>query len=474
MAKKRDYSIKGNQASHKGRNIVVGLLLVISLIAIYFIRINKNNENTISNPKPTWTSKESNILTVPDQPSTKPTTNGTSEDNSTIVGTLGTGTTKDISPADQDLYIYLDGWSRSLLPGDAKIYDAATGEEASASFLPLNEKDIKSSLAKAPEVLSTMLARLYATDYKFSCSANGCADSRGVVPAEKYLSSPSLIPTLGKIYTAYGIDHALYLAKFKVHSKTGLLSLTIGNSNRYAIDAVGKIVPSGFADQSTIMVGPENGYGKRTFGFSAGLGRIFLTQPSWIGNSPLLFNYQPYGVQDYSAPSLNANKSMPLQLGLADFSAASLVNGLNDSQLTFYTSPSTGCGSFVLCLPGNIKPTISNLKTNSFTLCTKVGTKATAEVYNAELNLTLPKPVLLNGILKTPIPDFTGKIASILDNPLPVDLQEGKLTYSQRAILLYTNGELNYIVSQRSISSLPTWGSKEVTSYLGSGFTICN
>jgi hypothetical protein len=93
--------------------------------------------------------------------------------------------------------------------------------------------------------------------------------------------------------------------------------------------------------------------------------------------------------------------------------------------------------------------------------------------YNADLSLQLNKPLLLNGITKKPIPDFTGKITSILDNPLPTELLSGKLNYAQRALIIYTNNELNYIVSQRSLSSLPQWGKSEVTSYLGSAFTIC-
>jgi hypothetical protein len=473
MSKKRDYSIKGEKSSHRGRNILIIFFVSVSLVSLYFFRTAQNSEITINPNVDNNNVVESNVLTTPKITPTKPDKNAQSTDGSEIEGTLGVPFKENNTPVDQDLYIYMDGWSKIYTPGTVKIFDPSTGEQATSSFEPLSEKELKESLKKAPEVMGSMLARIYASDYKFSCTSSSCSDSRGTVDIINYLANPTSIPTLGESYKEYGMKSGVYLAKFKIHANTGLLTVSIGESNKYAINAVGKIVEPRFADESSMIIGPDNGYGKRTFGFSAAFGRIFLNQPTWVGKNPSLFTYDPYGIDDLDSNFFSSHKALPLQGGLGSNLDAQLISGLNDSQLTFYSSPVTGCGSFVLCIPESSKSSITNLTSTAFTLCTKDGTKVHALAYNADLSLQLNKPVLLNGISKKAIPDFTGKITSILDNPLPSELQSGRLNYAQRALLIYTNKELNYIVSQRSLSSLPNWGKAEVTAYLGSAFTIC-
>ena len=473
MSKKRDYSIKGEKISHSGRNFLIIFLITVSLVSLYYFRSTQNSDISI-NPNPGTTKVvDSNVLTSPESTSTKPGDNAQTTDGAVIEGTLGVPFKENNTPVDQDLFIYMDGWSKIYTPGTVKIFDPSTGEQATSTFEPLSEQEIKESLKKSPEVISSMLARLYASDYKFTCTPTACSDSRGTLDAVKYLANPTSIPTLGESYNAYGMKSGVYLAKFKIHANTGLLTVSVGDSNKYAINAVGKIVESGFADESSMIIGPDNGYGKRTFGFSAAFGRIFLNQPTWVDKNPSLFTYEPYGIENLESSYLNSYKALPLQNGLGSAKDSLLADGLNDSQLTFYSSPATGCGSFALCIPESFKSTVTNLTSTPFTLCTKEGTKVHAVAYNADLSLQLNKPVLLNGITKKAIPDFTGKITSVLDNPLPTELLSGKLNYTQRALIIYTNNELNYIVSQRSSSSLPNWGRAEVTSYLGSAFTTC-
>ena len=473
MSKKRDYSIKGDKESHKLRNGVVVLVILLTLTSIYFIRSGKNTGTITDKQSDSKSSVNSNVLSIPSSVEEKPTSKPTPGNNGVVEGSIGAGIIKNNTPADQDLYIYMDGWSRIYTPGDARIYDARTGEEATASFKALSADEIKNTLSTAPEVFTSILARLYATDYKLTCIKSTCSDSRGALDAVSLLSNPSTIPTLGKVYKSYNMRSGIYLAKFKVHANTGLLGLSVGSSNVYAINAVGKLVKSTFADENTMIIAPENGYGKRTFGVSSGFGRIFLSQSSWIGSKPNLFNYEPFGLMTLDATYNKSYATIPLQTGLGSPTPVTGAAGLNDSQLTFYSSPSTGCGSFALCVPQSLKSDISNLSSSNFTLCTKSGAKVTGVVYNASVSIDLPKPVLLNGIDKNNIPDFTGKISSVLDNPLPTDLQSGKLSYTQRAILVYTNDEINYIVSQRSLASLPSWGKNEINAYLGTGFAIC-
>jgi len=473
MSKKRDYSIKGDKESHKLRNGVVVLVILLTLTSIYFIRSGKNNDTITDKQSDSKSSANSNVLSIPSSVDEKPTSKPTPGNNGVVEGSIGAGIIKNNTPADQDLYIYMDGWSRIYTPGDVRIYDPLTGEEATASFKALSADEIKNTLSTAPEVFSSILARLYETDYKLVCLSSSCSDSRGKVDAVAFLSDPTSIPTLGKVYKSYVMKSGIYLAKFKVHANTGLLSLSVGKSNKYGIDAIEKIVKPKYSDELAITAAPENGYGKRTFSISSAFGRIFLTKPSWIGSNPSLFEYTTFGTGDLDPALLLSYKNNPFQNGLGDQTSSTIAKGLNDSQLTFYSSPSTGCGSFAICIPEPIRPVVSNVMATPFHLCAKDGSYANAVAYSADVSIAIPKLSLLNGIERKAIPDFTGKISSVLDNPIPLDLQEGKLLFQQRALLLYTKTGLNYIVSQRSVGSIPQWGAKEVKDYLGSGFTIC-
>lgn len=314
----------------------------------------------------------------------------------TVTTVPGTGGGDDVQMRDVDIYI--DGWSYAVL-GDADLLVQAEGRPGGQVVLtPMSGDEVSGFIQTHPEWAAQVAARMVNTDTGWECSDAGtCENSSGAVDdIVSLLSDPSTIPGYGESYRSWGIASSIYHGTGKVEASSTALDLytSDGASSAYGTENEGALS----SEDGAVFV-------------AMGLGAIFEPDAVWgTGDVDGAFVY--YNVGEGGAPGTSVTRELDEVVrgagrsGLSDVTAAGHLGTVHPSELTFMTSPTTGCGTWVVCVPGTGRGELVSMSTvdvdNVCTVSsiTESGSpeKLTAVFTDETRSVTLPVATHLNGV----------------------------------------------------------------------------
>ena len=344
----------------------------------------------------------------------------------------------------QDLGIYLDGWTKRILGANTVEFTLSDGRSTVLNFQPLTKEQITAALNTAPEVIAAALSRMVDGDQRVSCNADGCtAGDRKIDPG--VLADPSKIAGLGGSYAGWSIEHGLWRAEVTVPEASDRFLLSSKGYRRVEMLNPYNTIQTDEADQ--IIPASSSGWAKGQYLLGAGWGLLFSVDPYWVESAPAAGN----GLR-WIRRALGTVKTAPqlsidaLYQGPGDRSAAATnaANGLNDSQLTFLSSPTTGCGPAVLCTPSPVKSSKSEETTERAIVC-EDGGQAVLTITNRKVTVSLPHPTHLAGAWAKNSSDLGGStnLSSVLGfTGTPVTRKGTVIMYESLIQLVDDNGLL--------------------------------
>lgn len=249
-------------------------------------------------------------------------------------------------------YVLIDGWSERTL-GGAKLRATVGGSAASLRLEPVTSADLDELLATTPEVIQSTLARLITSDPTLTCDSQGCRTGDG--PVDPHILLLRGNSTAEQLLHGHQIRSGLFKAHVPV--EPGEL-FTVGADGFTAVSLVGHDETTQSPRDGDARVEPTagNGFGQGRWLVAAGLGRVFLPTPTWLGQDEGRVAWgrgtagdAPAGVQQVlygRSPVTVAVRGLGYPTDVAQ--------DWSPSQLTLATSPSQGCAAGVLCYPGRV------------------------------------------------------------------------------------------------------------------------
>lgn len=432
MAKVGHLSTINNMNPSRRKRVLSGvaIILAIALIAgIYYYRTTNAKDYT---PVPgASNSAEPEVTTNPD--------------GSPVVNPSGTGAV-----------VYLDGWSYATIAGKKVSYapDTQDGKSLDVSWSPLQEDDIATLAKENPDVVERMAARLFTTAADLACDENGCTSSEGDLSFAD-LASPPSIPGLGDVYKDYKVNTGIWAAQLNLPTGTTSvvlsapdwisINLNVANHDGQLNSEEPADVQEGdLSDSEEVLPSADNGYLKSVYPLSAAFGSFFITTPTWIEDEARPQDRRQALGTDLSVEDIQAKLAEPLfAKGLSV--PETMATGLNASQLTFMSSPTTGCGLGVLCVPTSVETSFSDHEVSITPVC-KIddGQRAFLSIENTYWNFTLPGSTSMRGVWNGKSEEsFKGPGASVVYTGNP-PLATGEQRLKETVVRLYdgTGGEV--------------------------------
>lgn len=262
--------------------------------------------------------------------------------------------------------LYLDGWSVANLDMHALTLTDSAGGAVPLTWQPVSRADVAHLQKISPQLLRDVAARMITPAAKLRCTTTGCSGPTGLVRGEEFVDATT-IPGLGASYQGWGINHTIWEAALPAGLTQG--TLTYGT---YSMPIIRSI------KQATLAPGAAatgaDGYFANTWLFAGAFGRLFAPDAQWLAPHPAPFLI---GVGLGSVPSaagdplVRDSRVYGRGLGVPSPTVAKMTS----SSLTYMSSPSTGCGAGVLCVPGA-----------AGSLETKAVTSETSKVCNGSLS----------------------------------------------------------------------------------------
>lgn len=305
-------------------------------------------------------------------------------------------------PNSQIVTVYIDGWSMKILgTNKIRLQIEENAREATLEFIPLNLEGVKKAVADHPEVLTDVMSRIVSGDRRVRCNNGSCTSGQLSLNPD-LLSNPSTIPGFGKMYESWGITRGLWAAKVRIPQGGQIINFF---SDGYAATTAIAGPAVGEGGEQAVLAEPDTGWGKNSYYLGASFGRLHLVMPAWRDSAPgaadaaRMIARPANGVSEGALDELISIATRdPLSGGLADLSSQAVANGLNDYQLTYYSSPTTGCGAASICAPSKISVKRSAVKVTSQLACNSEGTSVLIVAVRSTWNVKLPHPTHLAGV----------------------------------------------------------------------------
>jgi hypothetical protein len=286
--------------------------------------------------------------------------------------------------------LYIDGWTHRILDGRNVTLTLPDGRFAKVNFTALDADSISGLLDGSSHVVAPTISRLVDGDQRLVCDADGCrADDRSV-DAAALLADPSSIGGLGASYKAWGITSGLYEGRVVVPAET----------EQFSVGA------EGYVGTQLLYLTGENGdiatgFGSGAFLLGAAWGRLFPIEARWVQSADGAGDAVRSIRRAVTGNGAGADVFIGDRLlaGPADRSNAAVAAsaGLNPSQLTYLSSPVTGCGPAVVCTPAVVPVTKSKVQAEQAKVC-EGDARGVLAVRNYTLTVTLPHPTHLGGM----------------------------------------------------------------------------
>lgn len=347
-------------------------------------------------------------------------------------------------PTSATMNVYMDGWSMSnIVPSSLKASNDSLSSGAALNWRPATLDDIAQLHNEAPGLLTNVAARMISSDAHLKCTTTGCSDSHGAIPDEWFVDATK-IPVLGREYKAYGIRSTLWVSE-AAQSRTTLY-LHYGVGSTYLL--------SGFVNSHVDPLARtgSDGYSSNRWIISSAFGQLFAPQPWWLSSTTA---YQPLSPQPTVGTSggvldtLGTGTVFTGGLGVPDLRAS----GLNATQLTYMSSPTTGCGAGVLCVPGSASGLHTSVRSTSQSLACSLDGHQAALVTGVEAAWTYH--------FSAPTTQYQG-----LGGGSTALLSGTHTLYSH--LVYFTSGDIPQLLSVDGTTSTSGWASAGVSDILKS------
>jgi hypothetical protein len=275
-----------------------------------------------------------------------------------------------------EITFYMDSWGLKLLGNDTITAFSQEGEDLGVlNFTPVTETDLSIIATSKPNLTKSILANLYSPDSRLNCTNGKCFINDKEVDL-KVLTNLSSIPVFGEIYKANNIETGIFKSSIKIPEQDLGVSLETENHSSYFF-SLAQFNETGENPYSPLDALSELDTQNPSFYISVGLGRIFPVSPNWVA----LGNKEP--AKWYSRlPSVldeklienykNTYSSDPFSKGITA-SYTSEASGLTPSQLTYLTSPVSGCGLATLCVLDEVNVDRQDLVVDAGKVCSQDG-----------------------------------------------------------------------------------------------------
>jgi hypothetical protein len=342
-------------------------------------------------------------------------------------------------------HIYVDGWSlRSV--GRNRLVALVDGETVELQFRPVRAEEAAQLVSEVPELVATTISRMVDGASDVACAPSGCVASGAAVDLA-WLTDAAQVPGFGESYKAWNLQGALEVATVDV-TQAGSLTLVsdgwdelalplVANRDGDLAEVTGRALDLGF-DQDRFLI-------------AGAFGRLFVPEALWASEQAA-----PYVLD--AAPASAASKQdaaatyLPLFGGLGQLVPAAA--GLTGSQLTYLSSPTTGCGLVALCAPtAAVDAKVTPVGRTQVQVCTAEGDRTFASLVDAVVSLDLRStPIPQRGATGGSAPTSEG--FGPFSGPLPLLGQQDELRIAVVQVVeeggqLYDVAGLMY---QRSVS----------------------
>jgi len=281
-----------------------------------------------------------------------------------------------VPSGDTQVLLVVDGWSYKIMDGATFTYQAVGHNltvdkdvpPSAITFKPATSAQLNQIAHTVPTLVRNLFARLATTNPSLRCTETDCTVAGKNLPLSDLLN-PSQIPTFGSEYAGYGINHGVYIGSALVPKTSLGLAISAPGWNTLQLSSnEGLIAPPGSGD-SPPQPSALNGYLKNLYPLATGFGQIFPLSPTWVGASPIseaaeIPSDAPVG---NLTPAQNAANAKLFADGLS--TKVSAANTLDPTQLTYMTSPTTGCGPGVACTPMAAHDRVVVAPNQTLTLC---------------------------------------------------------------------------------------------------------
>jgi hypothetical protein len=309
---------------------------------------------------------------------------------------IGTGVGSGLSVGDGVQHsVYVDGWTLRTLKGKALRYQSGVSGTANhttpleLTFSPLSVDELNDLVSSDPEIVEDAFARLVTGDRELRCDRDGCRNGSGSLSFEQ-LADLTTVAGLGSVYQAWNINAGLYRATFSA-PEGAPITLSVENEGAqtfFSAPESEKVIGEGGVEITlTSQPDGENGWGRRSWYVAYAWGAVFVPETLWNDDVPVI---NDRGSGDLTpSDSTNPVLSDPALLarGLADVSSQPL-SALSRSQLTYFSSPVSGCGVAALCVPDSVSVEVVEKGRQSQSVCSDNGF-ATAVALTTDWEVTL-------------------------------------------------------------------------------------
>lgn len=285
-----------------------------------------------------------------------------------------------LQPADGKALLLIDGWSLRAA-GQQSLETTVGTVTRPVDWAPVSGPQLTALAGDFPEVVEAAISRMVDGASTVECDETGCLI--GDAPVEGAtaggdvacvgevctdtwyrLAGDELAATAraaaiagyGPMYESWSVGNLLYAAHVDITDATSLVLA-------HDTDTVLSLPLSAALDQDSEDDGArstdplQTGFGQDVHLVAFGIGRLFTPQATWRSTPDA-----PYIVDDYVTVAAQPEEladlgGLPLMGGVGSDRPG--AKGLNASQLTYFTSPTTGCGVGLQCTPtGSVQGTV--------------------------------------------------------------------------------------------------------------------
>lgn len=269
--------------------------------------------------------------------------------------TTTTTSTEETGPAatGAGITILLDGWSMAGISAESVTWSEGSGKRAPVQWRAADETDVREIAAVRPDVLTRLAARMYSADPALACNLEQCQDSTGTIGYGD-LVDPTKGKVYGAMYEAWGIRTGAWIAKIPAETASlwfGTQQLVIARETD-----IPDFTPDGERAAGEIIA------------IAISFGALHPIAPSWLdGATPTLTEFNSVEVDETGKYTHSAVPAESFLIGVHS-EVPGAVN-LGASRLTWMTSPTTGCGAGVICVPGVAKSEIETGEVTAELVC---------------------------------------------------------------------------------------------------------
>jgi hypothetical protein len=297
-----------------------------------------------------------------------------------------------------DFHIFLDGWSMHILQDREVRLTLPDQRFAKLQFSPMSAGEIGELKVTSSSIVASTLSRLVDGDQRLVCDAKSCRAGDREIKTD-VLFNLSSVPTFGEMYDGWGVEYGLYEAIVTVPADT----------DQFEIKAEGYRPMRGVNSLSS-KDSSATGWAAGHYLIGAAWGSLFQIDVRWTESSENAGDATRSSRRGFVEGDGGAMYvGDKLLLGPSDTSeeAEKAAAGLNATQLTYLSSPTTGCGSSVICTPEIVKVKREGLTVEEARICDDTGS-GILHIRNSTMTIELPHPTHLAGVWGKNGSDFSG------------------------------------------------------------------